>query len=76
MLDDAEDPAVVGFVDVLKEHLKSCEKQGKYTEAEMAKNRLDELKYHEDSRRRVSDDSAAAYVTVKLFCCYSIDSVQ
>lgn len=67
MLDDVEDPSVVGYVDVLIEHRKSCEKQGKYVEAEMAKNRLDELKYHEDSRRRVSDDSAAAFVTAKLF---------
>jgi hypothetical protein len=66
MLDDVEDPTVVGFVDVLKEHRKSCEKQGKYIEAEMAKNRLDELKYHEDSRRRVSDDSHVAFVIVKL----------
>jgi hypothetical protein len=76
MLDDVEVPSVVGFVDVLIKHRKSCEKQGKYIEAEMAKNRLDELKYHEDSRRRVSDDLPAAFVTVKLFCCSYIDSVQ
>jgi hypothetical protein len=28
--------------------------QGKYVEAEIAKNRLDELKLHEENRRRVS----------------------
>lgn len=55
MLDDVQNTAVVEFVEILKEHRRSCEKQGKYLEAEMAKNRLDELKVHEDSRRRVSD---------------------
>ena len=56
MLDDIENTAVLGFVEILKEHRRSCEKQGKYIEAAIAKNRLDELKFHEDSRRRVSVD--------------------
>ena len=54
MSEDEENKAVVGFVETLKEHRKSCEKQGKYIEAEIAKNRLEELKFHEDARRKVS----------------------
>ncbi len=33
-----------------EEHLRSCELQGKYAEAEVAKNRLDELRKHEENR--------------------------
>lgn len=29
---------------ILEEHRKNCERQGKYVEAEIAKNRLEELK--------------------------------
>ncbi len=36
----------------MEEHRKNCEQQGKYVEAEVAKNRLLELKAHEDSRQR------------------------
>lgn len=32
------------FIKVLDEHRKSCEQEGKYVEAEMAKNRIAELK--------------------------------
>ena len=32
----------------MEEHRKNCERQGKYVEAEIAKNRLDELKLHEE----------------------------
>jgi len=35
----------------LEEHRKNCEQQGKYVEAEVAKNRLEELKLHEDKRQ-------------------------
>jgi hypothetical protein len=35
----------------LEEHRKNCEQQGKYVEAEIAKNRLEELKVHEDKRQ-------------------------
>ena len=37
---------------ILEAHRKNCEKQGKYVEAEIAKNRLEELKVHEENRRR------------------------
>ena len=48
----SEDSAVQDFLDILEEHRKNCERQGKYVEAEIAKNRLDELKLHEENRRR------------------------
>lgn len=35
-----------------QEHRRNCERQGKYVEAEIAKNRLDELKLHEENRRK------------------------
>eukprot|EP00596_Hydrurales_sp_CCMP1899_P004576 CAMPEP_0119042068 /NCGR_PEP_ID=MMETSP1177-20130426/14328_1 /TAXON_ID=2985 /ORGANISM="Ochromonas sp, Strain CCMP1899" /LENGTH=250 /DNA_ID=CAMNT_0007008585 /DNA_START=219 /DNA_END=967 /DNA_ORIENTATION=- len=49
---DNEDTAVADFLEILEEHRKNCERQGKYVEAEIAKNRLDELKLHEENRRR------------------------
>jgi cobalamin biosynthesis Mg chelatase CobN len=48
----SEDAAVQDFLEILEEHRKNCERQGKYVEAEIAKNRLDELKLHEENRRR------------------------
>lgn len=51
---DNEDSAVQDFLEILEEHRKNCERQGKYVEAEIAKNRLEELKLHEENRRRVS----------------------
>lgn len=39
-----EDSAVQDFLQILEEHRKNCERQGKYVEAEIAKNRLEELK--------------------------------
>ena len=53
-MDGQEDTAVQDFLEILEEHRKNCERQGKYVEAEIAKNRLDELKLHEENRRRVS----------------------
>jgi hypothetical protein len=53
-MDSTEDAAVQDFLEILEEHRKNCERQGKYVEAEIAKNRLDELKLHEENRRRVS----------------------
>lgn len=41
------------FFCVFQEHRRNCERQGKYVEAEIAKNRLDELKLHEENRRKV-----------------------
>jgi len=37
---------------VLEEHRKQCEMEGKYVEAEMAKNRIEELKIQDYNRRR------------------------
>ena len=36
----------------MEEHRKNCEQQGKYVEAEIAKNRLEDLKSHEENRRK------------------------
>ncbi|KAJ0404158.1 hypothetical protein P43SY_008716 [Pythium insidiosum] len=47
-----EDSAVNDFLLILEEHRKNCERQGKYVEADTAKNRLEELKVHEENRRR------------------------
>ncbi|CAM9667812.1 unnamed protein product [Ascophyllum nodosum] len=47
-----EDSAVNDFLEILEEHRRNCERQGKYVEAEIAKNRLDELKLHEENRRK------------------------
>lgn len=52
MDDGTEDSAVQDFLQILEEHRRNCEKQGKYVEAEIAKNRLEELKIHEDNRRK------------------------
>ena len=40
------------FIAVLDEHRKQCEAEGKYVEAEMAKNRIEELKIQDFTRRR------------------------
>lgn len=40
------------FSAVLEEHRKQCEMEGKYVEAEMAKNRIEELKVQDFNRRR------------------------
>ena len=53
MAEQNEDTAVQDFLEILEEHRKNCERQGKYVEAEIAKNRLEELKLHEENRRRV-----------------------
>jgi hypothetical protein len=39
----SEDSAVQDFLEILEEHRKNCERQGKYVEAEIAKNRLGDL---------------------------------
>jgi len=36
---ETEDTAVQDFLQILEEHRKNCERQGKYVEAEIAKNR-------------------------------------
>jgi hypothetical protein len=47
-----EDSAVQDFLNVLEEHRKNCESESKYVEAEIARNRLEELRLHEENRRR------------------------
>lgn len=39
-----EEENLEGFIEILTEHQKKCEEDGKYVEAEMAKNRITELK--------------------------------
>ena len=46
-METAEDSAVADFLQILEEHRRNCERQGKYVEAEIAKNRLEELKVRE-----------------------------
>jgi len=48
----SEDSAVQDFLQILEEHRRNCERQGKYVEADIAKNRLEELKMHEENRRK------------------------
>jgi hypothetical protein len=38
------DADIEEFIEILEEHCKQCEQSGKYVEAEMAKNRIKELK--------------------------------
>ena len=75
MADPNEDTAVADFLEILEEHRKNCERQGKYVEAEIAKNRLEELKLHEENRRRVSlrqpqfrQFLSLLLITFPLFC--------
>jgi hypothetical protein len=58
--DASEDSAVQDFLQILEEHRKNCERQGKYVEAEIAKNRLEELKLHEENRRKEAMRSLAS----------------
>lgn len=45
--------ALTEFLVILEEHRKNCEEQGKYADAEIAMNRIHELKLHEENKRRV-----------------------
>lgn len=36
---------------ILEEHRKNCEQRGNYVEAEIAKNRLEDIKKHEENRK-------------------------
>ena len=49
--DAGEDGAVNDFLRVLEEHAQTCERTGKYAEAEAAKKRLSELRSYEEARR-------------------------
>jgi len=48
----SDEDAVADFLEVLEKHRLDCERQGKYEEADLAKKRLEELRSHEESRRR------------------------
>jgi len=52
--EETQNSAVADFLAILEEHKKTCEKTGKYVEAEIAKKRLDELRQHEENRREES----------------------
>jgi len=43
---------VEDFLKILEEHRRACERSGKYVEAEIAGKRLEELRAHEERRRR------------------------
>ena len=62
--EDGQSSAIQEFVEILEEHRKNCEQQGKYVEAEIAKNRLIELRAHEDSRQR--EFMKARHISEKL----------
>merc|ERR1719473_2627066 len=49
---DPDEHNIQDFLDVLEKHRLDCEKQGKYEEAELARTRLDQLRQHEENRRR------------------------
>ena len=53
-MNETQESAIADFLQILEEHRKNCEQQGKYVEAEVAKKRFDELKSHEANRRRES----------------------
>lgn len=52
MPDINQDPGenLADFIKVLEDHRQTCEIEGKYVEAEMAKNRIEELKVQEYER--------------------------
>ncbi|KAL9182754.1 hypothetical protein ACHAXT_004033 [Thalassiosira profunda] len=53
-MNETQESAIADFLQILEEHRKNCEQQGKYVEAEVAKKRFEELKTHEANRRRES----------------------
>lgn len=46
------DDNIEEFLEILEEHQKNCEAEGKYVEAEMAKNRIVELKMRQEHNIR------------------------
>jgi len=51
-VNDINPDSVQDFLEVLEKHRISCEREGKYEEAELAKTRLEQLRAHEENRRR------------------------
>lgn len=50
-LDMPENGKYEDYLAVLDEHRKNCEREGNFVEAEMAKNRVEELKIQEAQRQ-------------------------
>ena len=51
VMNETQESAIADFLQILEEHRKNCEQQGKCVEAEVAKKRFEELKSHEANRR-------------------------
>merc|ERR1719382_1362469 len=51
-MEEGAENNIQDFLDVLEKHRVDCEKQGKYEEAELTRTRLDQLRQHEENRRR------------------------
>jgi chromosome segregation ATPase len=49
---NASQSQIQDFLEVLDKHRIECERQGKYEEAELASTRLEQLRQHEENRRR------------------------
>merc|ERR1712176_663141 len=47
-----DEHAIQDFLEVLEKHRLDCEREGKYDEAELARTRLQQLREHEENRRR------------------------
>eukprot|EP00929_Paragymnodinium_shiwhaense_P101942 TRINITY_DN6513_c0_g1_i1.p1 TRINITY_DN6513_c0_g1~~TRINITY_DN6513_c0_g1_i1.p1 ORF type:complete len:271 (+),score=79.00 TRINITY_DN6513_c0_g1_i1:145-957(+) len=47
-----DEHAIQDFLQVLEKHRVDCEREGKYEEAELARTRLQQLREHEENRRR------------------------
>lgn len=48
---EASEPDLNTFIDLLIDHQKNCESEGKYVEAEIAKNRISELRQQQELKR-------------------------
>jgi len=51
-MNNPDENAIQDFLEVLEKHRLDCEAQGKYEEAEVARTRLEQLRQHEENRRR------------------------
>ena len=52
MFQEPNEDNIQDFIKVLEEHRLTCEIEGKYVEAEMAKNRVSELRLQDYMRRQ------------------------
>lgn len=51
-MDIPDEHSIQDFLEVLEKHRLDCERDGKYEEAELARTRLQQLREHEENRRR------------------------